>query len=257
MRTWALACVALGAGIGLGVACGSDETTAGGGGAGGDFPEQTGSECETAADCFPDLDGGTLEGEALCLDRVRDGYCTHTCTDDSDCCAVEGECQSDLLQVCSPFESAGGKMCFLSCEPEDLVQTDAGVLDEQAFCQAFASPDFICRSSGGGTENRKVCVPGDCGVGASCATEADCAANLDCVTSFDGGYCTVIDCSANADCPNDSRCVTLNDGHNYCLRTCNGTNACTFCRPYELGGDCTSDADFVEADTAVDVCLPP
>jgi hypothetical protein len=85
----------------------------------------------------------------------------------------------------------------------------------------------------------------------------DCANGLECVTSFDHGYCTIADCTLNADCPNDARCVTLPDGHNYCLRTCTGPNSCTFCRPFEFGGECTGDVDFAEAGTTGEVCLPP
>src|SRR5687767_13139746 len=84
-------------------------------------PEETGSVCEVDAECFPDVAEGELLGEPLCLTRVRDGYCTHTCEMDSDCCAVEGECKSTLPQVCSPFESAEGTMCLLSCEDADIV----------------------------------------------------------------------------------------------------------------------------------------
>lgn len=114
----------------------------------------TGSPCETADECFPDVVDGGLIGDPVCLDRVEDGYCTHTCTDDADCCAAEGECSNDFDQVCAPFESTDDYYCFLSCEtlPE-------GYEDENAFCQEFAHSEFICRSTGGGSDNRKVCVP--------------------------------------------------------------------------------------------------
>lgn len=45
-------------------------------------------------------------------------------------------------------------MCFLSCEKDVL-----GGQEETAYCVEFANAAFGCRSSGGGTENRKVCVP--------------------------------------------------------------------------------------------------
>jgi hypothetical protein len=119
--------------------------------------EQTGQPCTSANQCFPNVpDGGLHGGAAVCLDRVTGGYCTHVCSTDADCCAVPGECKTGYPQVCSPFESAGAKYCFLSCED---VPADAGVADGDAFCKAYAHKDFSCRSSGGGSQNRKVCVP--------------------------------------------------------------------------------------------------
>jgi hypothetical protein len=135
-------------------------------------PENTGQTCKAPADCYPGLDAGTLQGEVQCLDRVTGGYCTHLCKTDSDCCAVPGECRGNLKQVCSPFESTGQMMCFLSCEEEDIEaapkpdagsadagSADAGPLDDSLFCTTYASSAFRCRSSGGGSRNRKVCVP--------------------------------------------------------------------------------------------------
>src|SRR5688500_3504895 len=99
---------------------------------GRDNVENVGSQCEVPDNCFPDVEDRTaLKGEIQCLDRVPGGYCTHLCESDDDCCAVEGECLSDFPQVCSPFESTGMKMCFLSCED---------VADEPNFCQDYAHP---------------------------------------------------------------------------------------------------------------------
>lgn len=124
--------------------------------------EQTGSSCVTPASCYPGVtadagDAGALRGTVLCLDRVSGGYCTHTCESDSDCCAVAGECKTGFPQVCSPFESTGQKMCFLSCEKTVIDGADAG--DSTNFCSINANSAFSCRSSGGGSTNRKVCVP--------------------------------------------------------------------------------------------------
>ncbi|MCC6552044.1 MAG: hypothetical protein IT372_03350 [Polyangiaceae bacterium] len=44
--------------------------------------------------------------------------------------------------------------CFLSCEAAEI-----GSLDPDAYCDEFAHRGFGCRSSGGGSANRKVCVP--------------------------------------------------------------------------------------------------
>ena len=108
-------------------------------------PDLVGSVCVTPDDCYPDIDATQLLGEVECLDRVPAGYCTHQCTTDADCCAIDGECVTDLPQVCSPFESTGLMMCFLSCEAEDVAA--AGATDENAFCQEFVSPWFGCRCS--------------------------------------------------------------------------------------------------------------
>jgi hypothetical protein len=247
------------AGVALGGACGGDDEETNepdGVGAGGSFPEHTGASCDTAADCYPGLDGGTVEGTVECLEEARDGYCTHTCTDDGDCCAVEGECKTDIVQICSPFQSNDDRYCFLSCEPDDLVGTD----DEAEYCQLEASPDFICRSSGGGSDNRKICMPGQCGIGADCAIADDCGGELECITTFEGGYCTQIGCTLDTDCPQPgagqgSRCVTI-AGTNYCLRTCTGASDCNFCRTTLDLTDCTDQANFVDSTGTANVCLP-
>jgi hypothetical protein len=211
-------------------------------------PDLVGSVCVTPDDCYPDIDAAQLLGEVECLDRVPAGYCTHQCSTDADCCAIEGECVTDLPQVCSPFESTGLMMCFLSCEAEDV--TAAGATDENAFCQEFVSPWFACRSSGGGSENKKICTPAACGVGAACGADADCDADLVCIPEIDAGYCGVRDCSSNADCPVDSSCIT-HAGLNYCARNCATASDCGFCRAPEDAATCTSEVDFVEAGTSV------
>ena len=121
-----------------------------------DEGENAGQACDVPDECYPDVEDEDLAmlGELVCLDRVPGGYCTHLCDSDDDCCAVEGECNSDFPQVCAPFESTGMYMCFLSCEAADI-----GDNDEGSFCQEYAHPDFGCRSTGGGSDNRKVCVP--------------------------------------------------------------------------------------------------
>jgi len=116
--------------------------------------EQAGQACDVPADCYPDVDPADLKGDVQCLDKVTGGYCTHLCETDADCCAVTGECKSGHPQVCSPFESTGLRMCFLSCEKPDI-----GDDDEATYCQTFANDAFSCRSSGGGSANRKVCTP--------------------------------------------------------------------------------------------------
>ena len=130
-------------------ACGDDPPPPGG--------EQTGQSCTSAAQCFADTHDAALQGgPAVCIDKVTGGYCTHVCVTDADCCAVPGECRTLYPQVCSPFESTNMKYCFLSCE---TIPGDAGFTDGDAYCGAYAHAGFGCRSSGGGSQNRKVCVP--------------------------------------------------------------------------------------------------
>jgi hypothetical protein len=242
-----------GLGLCLLLGCSSSDDPQGESGHDSGSPDQVGAVCEVPADCYPEIDPAQLAGPVECLDRVRGGYCTHQCTGDEDCCAVEGECVSSLPQVCSPFESANLMMCFLSCEDADV--SAAGADDPQVFCQNEVHPDFICRSSGGGSDNRKVCVPGDCGVGASCAADADCAPDLTCDTAFGGGYCGARDCASDGDCPADSLCIDNGD-FNYCARTCATEGDCSFCRPADVAASCTSDVQYVGAG-GTSVCVAP
>lgn len=115
--------------------------------------ENAGQSCGAANECYKGLKTAP-KGEVMCLTRVEGGYCTHLCQSVADCCSVEGECKTGIKQVCSPFESTGQQMCFLSCEAADI-----GSVDANAYCQQNAHRSFICRSSGGGSGNQKVCVP--------------------------------------------------------------------------------------------------
>lgn len=151
----------------LPVACGDDNAGSAQQSGPAESPEQVGQSCTAASQCFTGVvEGGAVAGQVKCLDRVEGGYCTHTCDTDADCCAVEGECLTDFPQVCAPFESTGMKYCFLSCEDSDIAAhetelvNDAGQVDPNEFCAVRAHADFICRSTGGGRNNRKVCVPG-------------------------------------------------------------------------------------------------
>ncbi len=258
IETWVGSRVLAGLCVGLCVvvSCSNDESGDDDGPAPPTRPEDTGAACEVEDDCYPDLDPATIAGEIECLDRVRDGYCTHTCESDDECCSVEGECGDRITQVCSPFENSEVTRCFVSCEEADLFASpDApdAELDEEEFCQREASPDFVCRSSGGGRDNRKICVPGNCGVGASCVDDADCS-GLSCVGTFTGGYCGLADCGAD-DCPEGSACTRLGDAGTFCLRTCTLESDCSFCRRDGTRPTCTDEVELVGA-TGVSVCLP-
>ena len=178
MRTFALLAFAL-VFVGCGSSSSGDQTaapppaaTGGSTGAGGSTGTTggaagmgvTGSKCTQASDCYPTLDGGMVQGgNVMCLDKVPGGYCTHLCTQDSDCCAVSGECpDSRVKEVCAPFENTGMMMCFVSCESPDVfavpdATADGGTTtDPTAFCQSFNAV-FTCRSTGGGAKNRQFC----------------------------------------------------------------------------------------------------
>jgi hypothetical protein len=117
-----------------------------------------GTSCTAASQCYAALDGATLRGEATCLTQLTNGYCTHTCQSDADCCTVPGECPSGFAEICAPFESTSKSYCFLSCDSSTLAaEVDAGT-DPTTFCEA-ANPTFTCRSTGGGAANKKFCGP--------------------------------------------------------------------------------------------------
>lgn len=216
-----------------------------------------GSACGAADDCFPDV-ADDLVGERQCLDRIEGGYCTHECESDADCCAVEGECPNDIDQVCSPFESEGRKLCFLSCEKEaiEALEPSERPEDENEFCRRFAGAAFTCRSSGGGSENRKICVPEECGgLGSHCDSKDDCDGGLTCDTDLAGGTCTIRGCSANDDCPGKTVCVRSGD-ESHCARPCDDDTDCSACGE---GADdlssrrCESDVELFDG-TKADVC---
>lgn len=85
---------------------------------------------------------GGVEAECVDAGAEEPGFCTWSCEEDADC----SDPAEDERIVCASFESSEGKHCFPSCE---------GVEDEEEACP----PDFECRSTGGGNENRKVCFP--------------------------------------------------------------------------------------------------
>ena len=118
----------------------------------------TGMSCSNAQQCYPGVaDAGLLYSAPVCMAQFTNGYCTHHCAVDADCCSVAGECPNSYPEVCGPFESTGEMYCFLSCEDADV--RAAGWNDASAYCQTYANSTFICRSTGGGSSNRKVCVP--------------------------------------------------------------------------------------------------
>jgi hypothetical protein len=120
----------------------------------------TGQSCKVASDCYKGLtDASGLHGEVMCL-SLQNGYCSHTCTQDTDCCAVSGECPAGIREVCAPLESNMQTYCFVSCDDADLpTSADGGKEDSTAYCHRIAGSSFTCRSTGGGAANKKFCGP--------------------------------------------------------------------------------------------------
>lgn len=150
----ALTILAAGA-IAVAPACSSSNSSTGGVG-----PGQTGSSCTAATQCYPGVDAAALHGQATCLTQLQNGYCTHTCTADKDCCAVPGECRTGFNEVCASFESTAQMYCFLSCSAADIAAApNAGTTDPTTYCQTWANASFTCRSTGGGAQQQKFCGP--------------------------------------------------------------------------------------------------
>ena len=207
--------------------------------------ENTGQACASPSECYPNVDPADLGGDVQCMDRVTDGYCTHLCTTDADCCAIDGECDTDLAQVCGPFESTGQNFCFLSCEDADVAEgkrlsasdeyiPPAGADDATEFCRRWAGIEFVCRSTGGGRDNRKVCVPGGgsctnyaaqddackgCLVDSCCAEAAACDADPACrdLVACRRG-CTTAACEDDCDAQHPGG-VSVYRSLYYCMRT--------------------------------------
>lgn len=144
-----IACSALA----LAFACSGNSSSVGG------PATHTGQSCTTASQCYLGIDAGSLKGQVTCLTQLTNGYCTHTCQTNADCCAVPGEC-AGFEQVCAPFESSGHSYCFLSCSASAIAAApDGGTMDATAYCQLWGNSTFTCRSTGGGANNMLFCGP--------------------------------------------------------------------------------------------------
>ena len=96
--------------------------------------------CDVADDC-PTHQGVVTQ----CLDGDgEDGFCTWSCTVDADCAFDEVD---DWPRVCAPLESEEGQHWFPSCEGAGDDEPDA------------CPRGFGCRSTGGGSDKRKICFP--------------------------------------------------------------------------------------------------
>jgi hypothetical protein len=166
------------------IACGGSDAgspgtgTAAGVDGGARGSEPAGQTCTAPSQCYAGVtdagaDGGGISGTVTCLTKVTNGYCTHTCTQDSECCRAPGECLTGVAEVCSPLSNQPEQYCFLSCADADVQRAiaangsagyyDGGANDAgsvaDAYCRSYAGTSTSCRSSGGGTKNRKVCLP--------------------------------------------------------------------------------------------------
>lgn len=95
------------------------------------------------------------------------------------------------------------------------------------------------------------------GVGAACAKNEDCLEGQTCLLNFKGGYCGLKDCTAHIDCPDGSRCVTHDDGVNYCFRECvDKARDCNRNRPVDIESNCVANITFVEPYSGK-ACVPP
>ena len=97
--------------------------------------------CEVADDCaeyIPD------SATPVCLDKSGQGFCSWECAVDADCADDPNE---DFAYVCSSFESTDGLYCFPSCNEDSDSETDV------------CPEGFGCRSTGGGSDNRRICFP--------------------------------------------------------------------------------------------------
>ena len=96
--------------------------------------------CEAADQCADVAPEGAT-GE--CVEKEGGGFCSWSCVTDPDCAGDQDDAWDF---VCAPFESTPGLYCFPNCN-EDPEATEE-------------CPDgYACRSTGGGSENEKICFP--------------------------------------------------------------------------------------------------
>lgn len=159
---------------------GSDECWPGSSGSGA-----VGTTCMDTNECAGGFD-------AFCIDDAAsgwsDGYCTQSCTSNSDC---------TMGSHCGFFNQNGEGVCLSDCTAD----TD---------CRGGTST-YFCGDADG--DSVAECAPGGSGsgqIGEGCATLADCAggAGALCISEdqgFLGGYCSD-QCTSDSDCATGSHC---------------------------------------------------
>lgn len=118
---------------------------------------------------------------------------------------------------------------------------------------------FGCSGDDGGTAADRVGIAAECASDEQCpqAQRGDQAIALQCIREFRGGYCGIADCQQNDDCPDGSRCVSHDDGTNYCFRECTQKVECNRNRTPANEANCSSSIDFVEPAQGIKACVPP
>jgi len=124
---------------------------------------------------------------------------------------------------------------------------------------AGAQLAFGCGDDDGGTAADRAGIAAECTSDEQCpeARRGDATITLKCIREFRGGYCGIADCQDNEDCPDGSRCVSHDDGTNYCFRDCTQKVECNRNRTPENEANCSSNIDFVEAAQGIKACVPP
>ena len=95
------------------------------------------------------------------------------------------------------------------------------------------------------------------GIGAACSDSAECSEPGQFCLPFKGGYCGLEGCQNNATCPSGSACALHSDGKSYCFLVCREKPECNLTRPPEVESNCSSNANFVEADAGKKASVPP
>ena len=95
------------------------------------------------------------------------------------------------------------------------------------------------------------------GVGAQCTADSECNEDIGqkCL-NFKGGYCGIEGCTKDSECPDASRCVTHDDGKNYCFLVCEDKATCNSNRDADFESNCSSSVTFVDVEKGK-ACIPP
>lgn len=120
---------------------------------------------------------------------------------------------------------------------------------------------IVLACGGDGSEADRLGVAGECTVTENCSQEP---VALTCIppSTFKGGYCGIVDCTLDTDCPDTSRCVSHEDGKNYCFRVCQDKALdCNANRSPDNEANCSANVTFADtSDTArvgEKACVPP
>jgi hypothetical protein len=121
----------------------------------------------------------------------------------------------------------------------------------------FLALALACGDDDGNAADR-VGVAAECSTSSPCPTarRGDDQLQLVCLSAFRGGYCGIADCQSDTDCPDGAACVSHDGGERFCFRTCQDKAECNRNRSAENEANCSSNVDFVSAQSAK-ACVPP